>query len=51
MPAHIVHHRADHVCAARLISKMSSPALPPRVPRQLYLVCTLFDAVLANVYM
>jgi hypothetical protein len=33
-----------------MISKMISPALLSRVPHQLYLACTSFDSVVANVY-
>ena len=35
---------------SRMISKMISYALLSRVPRQLYLVCTSFDSVVADVY-
>ncbi len=33
-----------------MISKMISPALLSRSPRQLYLACKSFDSVVANVY-
>src|SRR6266699_3554064 len=37
IPDHFVHHHADHAHVASMISKMISPAVLSRGPRQLYL--------------